>query len=272
MSKLKVRLISAFFGIIVVLGIIFAPSVVFYIAMMLVSFIMLYELHTTFQMQEKWQLVALNYLFAAAVFCMPVFFPYDRIVFVITAYIMMLMIFSVLFHSVVKFADVTKSLFMLLYAVLLPLHLNGVRMMGHGLYLIFIPLLGAWMPDTFAYFTGCLLGKHKLIPAISPNKTVEGSVGAVAGSLLMFAVYGLLMDFAFGFTVNYIALLSLGLICGVVSQLGDLSASVIKREFGIKDFGNLIPGHGGLVDRVDSLLFIAPVVYYFLSVFEVIYK
>lgn len=272
MSKLKVRLISAFFGIMIVLGIIFSPSVVFYIAMVLASFLMLYELHNTFQMKEKWQLVLLNYLFAASLLCTPIFFPYDRMVFVITIYVMLLLIFSVLFHQTVKFADVTKSLFMLIYAVLLPLHLSGIRMMGHGIYLIFVAFLGAWMPDTFAYFSGCLLGKHKLIPAISPNKTVEGCVGAIVGTLLIFAGYGLLMNFAFGFQVNYIALLCLGFICSVVSQFGDLSASVIKREFGIKDFGNIMPGHGGLVDRVDSLLFIAPVVYYFLSVFEVIYK
>ena len=134
MSKLKVRLISAFFGIIVVLGIVFAPASVFYVAMMLASFLMLYELHTTFQMKEKWQLVVLNYLSALAVLCMPFFFSYEKIVFVMTAYLMLLMIFSVLFHSTVKFADVTKSLFMLLYAVVLPLHLSGIRIMDNGLF------------------------------------------------------------------------------------------------------------------------------------------
>ena len=142
--------------------------------------------------------------------------------------------------------------------------------MQNGVVLLFIPFLGAWMPDTFAYFSGTLFGKHKLIPSVSPKKTVEGAIGAVVGCIISFLVYGLIVDYAAGLSVNYLTLAILAVLCGIIAQLGDLSASVIKREFGVKDFGNLIPGHGGIIDRIDSLIFVAPLVYYFLLYIPVI--
>lgn len=130
-----------------------------------------------------------------------------------------------------------------------------------GQYLYLLIFIGAWMTDTGAYFVGVLFGKHKLIPAVSPKKTVEGAVGGVFGCVIGYAVYGLILDKCFSVSVNYIALLILAVVIAVVSQLGDLIASYIKREQGIKDFGFIFPGHGGVMDRFDSIIAVAPVIY-----------
>lgn len=122
--------------------------------------------------------------------------------------------------------------------------------------------------DVFAYFAGVYLGKHKLTPTISPKKTVEGAIGGFCGSVIMsFALYYLLPMFLYK-DMSIFMLLSLGGVCGIFAQFGDLTASMIKRICGIKDFGNLIPGHGGVLDRLDSIFFCLPVSYSVILLFK----
>ncbi len=275
MSKLQIRILSGVIGAAVVLGFTFAPPIVFHIAVAIACLLALHELHVTFGVETKWQIVVLDYVFALIFLATPLIYPstlQGPVPFLLVAYLMLLLIGSVLFHDTVKFPNVTQGFFMLIYGVFLPLHLTYIRMLDHGLALVFLVFLGAWMPDTFAFFAGTLFGRHKLIPSVSPKKTVEGAIGAVVGAVVTFLVYGLLISYFFNYSVNYLMLMFLALLCGVLAQFGDLSASVIKRECNKKDFGNLIPGHGGILDRIDSLIFIAPLVYYFLLVFEVVYK
>ncbi|MBE7048100.1 MAG: phosphatidate cytidylyltransferase [Ruminococcaceae bacterium] len=274
-SKLKIRLISALIGAIFVLGMIFSKPTVFHIGVAVACFIVLHELQATFKQGKKWQLVVLQYAFAVALLLVPFIHSGIRqelTVFLLTAYLMLLLICSVIWHESVKFADALVSFFAVIYGVIFPLYLTYIRSMEWGVALVFLPFLGAWMPDTFAYFIGCRFGKHKLIPGVSPNKTIEGAAGAVFGSIVTFTLYGFILTYGFHLQVCYPALIGLSLLCSIVAQFGDLTASVIKREYNMKDFGNLIPGHGGILDRVDSLLFIAPVVYYFLMIFEVVCK
>ncbi|MDR0294398.1 MAG: phosphatidate cytidylyltransferase [Oscillospiraceae bacterium] len=127
-----------------------------------------------------------------------------------------------------------------------------------GKYVIMLPFIAALLGDTCAYFTGSAWGRHKLTP-VSPKKTVEGSVGGLIGVLAGMVLYGVLMQTVFGRAVSYPLLLLYGLAGSLAGQLGDLSMSLVKREFQIKDFGSLLPGHGGVLDRFDSLLFAAPV-------------
>ncbi|MBE7035109.1 MAG: phosphatidate cytidylyltransferase [Ruminococcaceae bacterium] len=275
MSKLKVRVISGVVGAAIVLAMIFSTPAVFHLLIAAACFVMMHELRTTYQQEKKWQLVVLNSLFATVILVSPVLpmtWQLFLLSFLLVAYLMLLLMCAVIWHETISFADVISSFFILIYAVLLPMHVSYIRMMNLGRELVILALLGAWMPDTFAYFIGCAFGRHKLIPGVSPNKTVEGSCGAVLGAVVTFLAYGLIMDFGLGYQVSYVALLVLAVLCGIVAQFGDLAASVIKRSYGVKDFGNLIPGHGGVVDRVDSLLFVAPLVYYFLLVFEVVCK
>ena len=127
-----------------------------------------------------------------------------------------------------------------------------------GRHYIIIPFVMAFMPDTGAYFAGRFFGKHKLAPVISPKKTVEGAVGGVISAVLGMLIYGAVMDLFFHMEVNYIFAAIYGLASAVGSVFGDLCFSVVKRQTGIKDYGNLIPGHGGVLDRFDSMMVVGP--------------
>ncbi len=129
---------------------------------------------------------------------------------------------------------------------------------GTGRYFIMLPFIMAFASDTGAYFAGKFLGKHKLAPAISPKKTIEGAVGGMIGAVLFLLIYTMVMQFAFQFEVNYFYAAIYGLLGSVGGMFGDLCFSVLKRQTGIKDYGNLIPGHGGILDRFDSMMVVGP--------------
>ncbi len=129
------------------------------------------------------------------------------------------------------------------------------------------PLVGAFMSDTGAYFAGRALGRRKLCPAVSPNKTVEGSVGGFIGSVLGMIIWHLAVKHAISMDIGWAPAVVLGLAGSALGQLGDLSFSVIKREYGIKDYGTIFPGHGGVLDRFDSVLFVSPAYYLILLAF-----
>ena len=139
--------------------------------------------------------------------------------------------------------------------------LTLLRDMKYGIILFILWFFLPWICDGMAYFVGRACGKHKLIPAVSPKKTVEGAVGGVVGTLVLMMVFALVMQFGFGYTPNYPVLLLVTLIGCPVSMCGDLIASLIKREYGVKDYGNLLPGHGGVMDRFDSCISTGPFIY-----------
>ncbi len=137
---------------------------------------------------------------------------------------------------------------------------------SNGLLYILIAFGGAWFADTGAYFTGRFLGKHKLSPQISPKKTVEGLIGGLVWNvallcLLAFVYSSIVNSLGGSIKINYIAISILAVVIALAGTAGDLTASVIKRQIGIKDYGNVIPGHGGIMDRFDSILFTAPALY-----------
>ena len=132
-----------------------------------------------------------------------------------------------------------------------------IHTVGHRGFLL-LPLLFSFASDTSAYFAGRAFGRHKLAPHVSPNKTVEGAVGGLLGDALAGAVFALVMNTWFGQSIPYLPIVVLGLLCSVVAQLGDLTFSLIKREFGIKDYGKIFLAHGGVLDRFDSVIFVAP--------------
>lgn len=124
---------------------------------------------------------------------------------------------------------------------------------------LLLPFILSFACDTFAYFTGLAMGRHKLAPKVSPKKTVEGAVGGLAGNVACGLLFAFVMNRWFHGGIGYDAMAVLSLFCGVVAQIGDLSFSLIKREFGIKDYGKIFLAHGGVLDRFDSVLFVAPV-------------
>ena len=149
----------------------------------------------------------------------------------------------------------------LIYIVFFAFHVVLVDELAVYSNLKWLILLTAFGSDIFAYFSGILLGRHKLCPTLSPKKTVEGAVGGVIGSVALCALFGYI--FLKPYLVHCIII---GLIGSPISMLGDLTASAYKRKMGIKDYGDLIPGHGGVMDRIDSVLFTAPFVYYYIVI------
>ncbi len=176
----------------------------------------------------------------------------------------LVLFFAVLF--LLRFRDIPTAVrhltlvgFGFLYLPLLLGHLGLLRELPWGREWVFLVLLVVMAGDTAAYFVGISLGRRKLYPAISPNKSVEGAIGGLAGSLA-----GAYLAMAWFFPALGIwDCLLLGLLIGVIAQLGDLFESMLKRSFGVKDSGRLIPGHGGILDRLDSLLFAFPVAYFY---------
>jgi len=157
-----------------------------------------------------------------------------------------------------RLEDAMATITGMLYVVFFSLHVAMTEQLeGYGL-MVWLIILTAFGTDIMAYFTGYLFGKHKLCPKISPKKTIEGSVGGIFGSVILCAGFG------YVFMPELILhCVVIGVLGGIISQFGDLTASIFKRKMGIKDYGNLIPGHGGILDRFDSVLFTAPMVYYY---------
>ena len=192
---------------------------------------------------------------------------------VTTGIVLIVLLESVLLHGRVSFVDACTSVAGILYLGLPFAHMVMLR----GLYpettlatslgsfefgcaMIWVMFIGTWASDTFAYFTGSAIGRHKLCPTISPNKTVEGFLGSVVGTTAAVAGLGVF------FSLPIVEMAVLGFCISLLATLGDLVESVAKRYTGIKDSGNIIPGHGGVWDRFDSVLFTAPLVYYFVLI------
>lgn len=168
-------------------------------------------------------------------------------------------------ESAIPFADVTAAIFA---GLIFPAMLSGLlrlRLMDNGTVQVFVPLAVSFGSDTFAYFTGLACGKHKLAPHVSPKKTVEGSVGGLIGGVAGMLLVKWIGEALTSFTIGYGLVIVIGLLGAAVSQVGDLSFSVIKREFGVKDYGKLLPGHGGVLDRFDSVTFVTPFIWLALS-------
>lgn len=195
-------------------------------------------------------------------------------------YVVLILVFMLLEFEKTKFEQAITAIFASVcipfsFSLMIVFRDIHIRFDGYtkvdGVYLILFAMFASWMTDIFAYFVGSKFGKHKLCPKISPKKSVEGAVGGVAGAVVL----SLLLLFVFkkfffkgesGLSYGTVTVLSA--VLSVVSMFGDLAASTIKRNFGIKDFGKLLPGHGGIMDRFDSVLFVFPVLYsaiYFIS-------
>lgn len=230
----------------------------------------LYEIYKPFGFMKKAFLAVIGFVLGAVVYITGSGNSMD-LKFIVTLFIMIMFILAVTCHKTVKFSDISILLFATLYISMGMLHIRLLHSGSLGLAMVFVALVAAFLTDTGAYFTGYFFGKHKLIPEISPKKTVEGAIGGVVTAVVSLVVYAWILDF-FGIKTNILNIIITGVIASVVSQFGDLSASMIKRELGIKDYGEIMPGHGGVLDRLDSLLFVAPIIYYLNIVLPILSK
>ncbi|QVK18918.1 phosphatidate cytidylyltransferase [Mycoplasmatota bacterium] len=181
----------------------------------------------------------------------------------ILPYIIIILTIAMVLRKKFKIVDASFMLFAIFYIGLTFHSLVYYLLAENGMYVLLYLILIAMFTDTFAYFSGTLFGKHKLCPSISPKKTIEGSLGGTIIATILVSIYAIFshkIDFLFDNSMIYI--IGLTFVLSILSQFGDLAASVLKRHYKIKDYGNLFPGHGGVLDRLDSILFVSLTYYY----------
>ena len=277
---MKTRVLTAIVAIMVLIPIlVWSDTILFPIACGLFALISLFEITGCIGVRKEWFLSITSFVYGIGIsvivgiyFVMAKSAPASifsmekmmAIIFAVTfAYIFLICAFTMLSLGKIKFAKAAELLIWTFYILFGFMSIALLRRQGEfGGYLYGLIFLGAWMTDTGAYFVGVLFGKHKLIPEVSPKKTVEGAFGGVLGCILGFVVYAFIIQQISNVKVNYLALVLLAVVIAVVSQFGDLIASYVKRESNIKDFGFIFPGHGGVLDRFDSIIAVAPAIYF----------
>lgn len=182
------------------------------------------------------------------------------------AFLIVLLAVYVLAFPKFNSEQITAVFFGFFYVALTMSYIYRLRISDGGAYSVWLIFIASWGADTMAYLTGILIGKHKIAPILSPKKTVEGCIGGIVGSTLIGFVYSLIFkDDLSGVYSNPVLLFTIvSAVASVVSMIGDMAASAIKRNKNIKDYGRLIPGHGGILDRFDSVIFVAPIIYFLL--------
>ena len=259
MTSLQSRVLVSVIGVpVLVWVVLWAPSVVLLIALCLLAGIGAMELQQCVSGVKRSAMVGMSAVCAVFV----VGWYYDRPEHVSLLFLLQVLIFfgyAIGKAGAVKFDQIMAGLFGSIaigysFSAFLRLEASGI----HRAYLL-LPFILSFACDTFAYLVGCSIGKHKLAPKVSPKKSVEGAVGGLLGNVLCGLLFAFVMDRWFGGSIGYGPMAVLALACGVVAQIGDLSFSLIKREFGIKDYGHLFLAHGGVLDRFDSVLFVTPV-------------
>ena len=247
MSEFWIRVIVAIFGIIILSAVLYIGGIIINIAVFFLILIGLFELRKAFlKLDIK---LKSEYLFLISIFNFLEVYFFNSIIFTVY-FIMVLSLFDLLFlrNNIMNVSILTFSLF---YVIL---GFSSIALIQNSAYIGLIFII-ACSTDSFAYLVGISLGKHKLIPDVSPKKSIEGAIGGIVATVIITTLY---LSY-FGIGILPIDLI-LGFTGSIIAQCGDLVASRIKRDTGIKDFGHLIPGHGGIIDRFDSVILVAPVV------------
>ena len=265
---LKRVLVGVIFVPLIVLLVLFAPAwgVACFVA--LITACASWELLRATAKTPAW----IHVLTSAAAAVLPLGFLLGDRGGVVTMGFTALALFAILFvHAILAYGTgramnyetIQKCLFA---GILMPAFLSTLVVLmnygaeGHGRMYVMMTIGLAFITDGGAYFAGVLLGKHRGLTQVSPNKSTEGYVGGLATGVIFTVVFGIVVQNAFGVAVSYPALVAYGLVGALVTEIGDLAFSLIKREYGVKDYGNLLPGHGGIMDRFDSMVFCAPLV------------
>ena len=268
---MKTRVISGIFLLAILLPTLIVGGDFMLAVIAVVSTAGIYELLKAHG-QHKKKISSIAYL-ANVLFYLMIFMEVESFFIVELIVVFLLLLVSyVISYPDYKFTDVAIPLVSFVYAGVFMSYIYRIRSIdedGAGVYLVCLVFICSWLCDTCAYFSGVTLGKHKAFPKLSPKKTWEGCIGGVLGA----TVIGTVLAFVFSskltvFTYPVLEIAAITFIGSVLSIFGDLAASAVKRENGLKDYSNLIPGHGGIMDRFDSVIFISPVIYYMINVFS----
>ena len=257
----KTRLLSGIILVIILIATVGYGGNVLFALLGIVSLIGMSELYKVVEVENK-ALGFVGYLAAIGYYSMLLTGHMEYMTMLTIAFLIILMAVYVFSFPIFHAEQVMTVFFGLFYVAVMLSYVYQTRMLSDGAVIVWLIFLSSWGCDTCAYCVGVLIGKHKMAPRLSPKKSVEGGVGGIIGAALLGVLYALAMNAWAGAQVNP---LSFAVICGaggMISQVGDLAASAIKRNHEIKDYGKLIPGHGGILDRFDSVIFTAPVIYY----------
>lgn len=251
----------------VALAVIMIPALLFggwllYGLCVIISLIGIFELLKVRKI-EKTALAVAAYITAVAFYVCLLFEDYRYSIFALVLAFMFLMGLFVFTFPKYKADEIMWSFFAIVYVALMLSYIYEIRMMQDGVYMVWLIFVSSWGNDTFAYFTGVCIGKHKMAPVLSPKKSIEGAVGGIAGATVLGLIYGYIVSrWMSDVLVHPVITFGVASFLGsLLAIIGDLAASAIKRNYNVKDYGNLIPGHGGIMDRFDSVIFTAPAVY-----------
>lgn len=256
MKELATRSISGIIGLLLLTIIVLKGGFVLLLSIYLISIIGLREFYKAMENKDIVPIYVIGYLWTTGLFVNSLSI-FNNLEIILTFAIIILLILTVIKKDK-NIEDISITILGMFYIPFLLFHISNLD--GNiYIWLIFIISFGT---DTFAYISGNLFGKNKLCPKISPKKTVEGSIGGIIGSIILAIIFSIYFNLGPIWKIVILAI-----ICSILSQLGDLVASKIKRSTGIKDYGNIMPGHGGVLDRFDSIIFTAPIIYYYVSSF-----
>ena len=266
---MKQRIITALIWIPFVLLILFSPTWGVMLAVMAASLVGMYEYGKAVGIWEQRVLSAMGGI-ACVLIPLISWMNIGIIQTLLYLYVALLFMVMLIKHKDIRWSHLALLVMGLVYIPYFLSHIIDIRAMELGRFYIWLVFIGAFATDTFAYFVGCGIGKTKLCPSISPKKTVAGAVGGIVGCGICFLIYGVIVNLCFsgqlgGLHFSLPRLFVMGIFCAVISEIGDLVASLIKRQYQIKDFGTLLPGHGGILDRCDSIILVAPAIVLFLS-------
>jgi len=260
------RITSALLGMpLVILILVFGNIYVVDIAFAIIAAISLHEFLKCFEGKAK-PIIWIGY-FAAAFIAVMHLLPWVSMIDYVGMFffLMILLLFMEVFRSKMErnIVDISVTFFGICYIVFFLMFVPQIRAFENGQFLIWFVFTAAWGTDVFAYIVGMTIGKHKF-SKISPKKSIEGCIGGVIGAVLLTLAFAYGFNTFGGLSLSYEKLAIMSVILSVIGQMGDFAASSIKRYVGIKDFSNLILGHGGMLDRFDSVIFIAPAAYFLL--------
>lgn len=261
------RLISGIVMVVLAVIFIICGGNVLLFATLAISLIGMFELYRVFQI-EKTPLAIASYIVATLYYCNLNWSWLSDPFMLVMGFLIVLMFIYVLAYPKYEAKHIMAAFFGMFYIGVMLSYVYQIRTLTNGLYLAFLIFICSWGCDTFAYCVGMLIGKHKMSPVLSPKKSVEGAVGGVFGSALLAFIYLFVFRIQMGIEIREIAILAvISAVAALISMIGDLTASAIKRNYDIKDYGKLIPGHGGIMDRFDSMMITAPIIYYLATCF-----
>lgn len=260
------RLLSGIVLVALILATIIPGGRILFTANLIISLIGVYELYRVLGIEKKLPGIT-GYVAVISYYALLFMGKTQNMLILMIVFLILLLAQYVFMFPEYKTEEISNAIMCMLYAGVMLSYIYNVRIGENGAYTVWLIFLCSWGSDTFAYVAGVAFGKHKMAPVLSPKKSIEGAIGGVIGAAVLGAAYAAVFADQLNMTNP---VLIFAIICGagaLISMVGDLAASAIKRNHGIKDYGKLIPGHGGIMDRFDSVIYVAPIIWILLQIF-----